>query len=234
MATRPWRSASSPRRSRAPAALPGRLPDHPGLGRPPPALDLQELRGDDPSRPRTRSPPCAATIGAAFGGALAVTTTSGPGIALKSEAMNLAIQVELPVIICDVQRGGPSTGLPTKTEQSDLLQVMFRPERRLAARGHRRRLAQGLLRRSRSKPAASPLKFMVPVVLLSDGYIANGSGTLEAARGGRPAGISPALPHRPRGFPALQPRPGGPWRGRGPSPARRAWSTGSAAWRKRT
>ena len=64
-------------------------------------------------------------IGAAFGGALAVTGTSGPGIALKSEAMNLAIVLELPMIIIDVQRGGPSTGLPTKTEQSDLLQVLY-------------------------------------------------------------------------------------------------------------
>lgn len=64
-------------------------------------------------------------IGAAFGGALAVTGTSGPGIALKSEAMNLAVVLELPMIIIDVQRGGPSTGLPTKTEQSDLLQVLY-------------------------------------------------------------------------------------------------------------
>jgi 2-oxoglutarate/2-oxoacid ferredoxin oxidoreductase subunit alpha len=66
-----------------------------------------------------------AVIGAAFGGAFAVTATSGPGIALKSEAMNLAIVLELPMVIADIQRGGPSTGLPTKTEQSDLLQVMF-------------------------------------------------------------------------------------------------------------
>jgi 2-oxoglutarate ferredoxin oxidoreductase subunit alpha len=64
-------------------------------------------------------------IGAAYAGSLALTTTSGPGIALKSEAMNLAMMLELPLIICDVQRGGPSTGLPTKTEQSDLLQVLY-------------------------------------------------------------------------------------------------------------
>src|SRR5574342_1427184 len=64
-------------------------------------------------------------LGASFGGAIGVTTSSGPGIALKQEAINLAVMVELPLIICDVQRGGPSTGLPTKTEQADLLQAMY-------------------------------------------------------------------------------------------------------------
>jgi 2-oxoglutarate/2-oxoacid ferredoxin oxidoreductase subunit alpha len=64
-------------------------------------------------------------IGAAFGGALAVTASSGPGIALKAEAMGLAMAVELPLVVVNVQRGGPSTGLPTKTEQSDLLQVLY-------------------------------------------------------------------------------------------------------------
>src|SRR4029079_18812735 len=64
-------------------------------------------------------------IGAAYGGALAVTTTSGPGMALKNEAMGLAIAVELPLVICDIHRGRPSTGLPTKTEQADLLQALF-------------------------------------------------------------------------------------------------------------
>jgi 2-oxoglutarate ferredoxin oxidoreductase subunit alpha len=115
-----------------------------------------------------------ATIGAAFGGALAVTTTSGPGIALKSEAMNLAIQVELPVVICDIQRGGPSTGLPTKTEQSDLLQVMF---------GRNGDSPLVVIAPSSPKDCFDiaieacriALKYMVPVVLLSDGYIANGS-----------------------------------------------------------
>src|SRR5207302_4395706 len=64
-------------------------------------------------------------IGTSFGGALGVTATSGPGICLKSEAMGLAVVTELPLVIIDVQRGGPSTGLPTKTEQADLLQAMF-------------------------------------------------------------------------------------------------------------
>jgi 2-oxoglutarate/2-oxoacid ferredoxin oxidoreductase subunit alpha len=116
---------------------------------------------------------CAA-VGASFGGALAVTTTSGPGIALKSEAMNLAIQVELPVVICDIQRGGPSTGLPTKTEQSDLLQVMFgrngdSPLAVVAAASPKDCFDTAL------EACRIALKYMVPVVLLSDGYIANGS-----------------------------------------------------------
>ena len=68
---------------------------------------------------------CASAVGASFAGALAVTSTSGPGICLKSEAMNLAVIMELPLVVLDVQRGGPATGLPTKSEQTDLLQVLF-------------------------------------------------------------------------------------------------------------
>jgi 2-oxoglutarate ferredoxin oxidoreductase subunit alpha len=116
---------------------------------------------------------CAA-IGAAFGGALAVTSSSGPGIALKAEAMNLALMTELPVIICDIQRGGPSTGLPTKTEQSDLLQVMF---------GRNGESPLPVISASTPKDCFEvaleacriAIQHMVPVVLLSDGYIANGS-----------------------------------------------------------
>jgi 2-oxoglutarate ferredoxin oxidoreductase subunit alpha len=116
---------------------------------------------------------CAA-IGASFGGALGVTTTSGPGIALKSEAMNLAVMTELPVVICDIQRGGPSTGLPTKTEQSDLLQVMFgrngdSPMPVIAASSPKDCFEVAL------EAVRIATHFMVPVVLLSDGYIANGS-----------------------------------------------------------
>jgi 2-oxoglutarate/2-oxoacid ferredoxin oxidoreductase subunit alpha len=116
---------------------------------------------------------CAA-IGASFGGALGVTTTSGPGIALKSEAMNLAVMVELPLVVCDIQRGGPSTGLPTKTEQSDLLQVMFgrngdSPMPVLAAGSPKDCFDTAL------EAVRIAIRYMVPVVLLSDGYIANGS-----------------------------------------------------------
>jgi len=116
---------------------------------------------------------CAA-IGASFGGALAVTSTSGPGLALKSEALNLAVMVELPLVVVDIQRGGPSTGLPTKTEQADLLFALF---------GRNNESPLPVL------AAASPadcfdlaieacrlaVRYMTPVILLSDGYLANGS-----------------------------------------------------------
>jgi 2-oxoglutarate ferredoxin oxidoreductase subunit alpha len=115
-----------------------------------------------------------AAIGAAFGGSMAVTTSSGPGIALKGEAMGLAVMLELPLIIVNVQRGGPSTGLPTKTEQSDLLQVMYGrngecPLPIIACRSP-----------SDCFDAAQEawrvaVRYMTPVVLLSDGYIANGA-----------------------------------------------------------
>jgi len=116
---------------------------------------------------------CAA-IGAAFGGALAMTSTSGPGLALKSEAMNLAVMVELPLVVVDVQRGGPSTGLPTKTEQADLLQALFgrnneSPMPVLAAASPADCFATAL------EAARLALRHMTPVVLLSDGYLANGS-----------------------------------------------------------
>jgi 2-oxoglutarate ferredoxin oxidoreductase subunit alpha len=116
---------------------------------------------------------CAA-IGASFGGALGVTTSSGPGIALKSEAMSLAVMTELPLVVCDIQRGGPSTGLPTKTEQADLLQVMFgrhgeSPIPIVAAASPKDCFDTAL------EACRIALKYMTPVVLLSDGYIANGS-----------------------------------------------------------
>ncbi len=116
----------------------------------------------------------AAAIGAAFGGALAVTSTSGPGLALKSEAINLAIMTELPLVICNVQRGGPSTGLPTMTEQSDLLQAMFgrngeSPLPVIAASSPADCFDTAI------EASRVAVKYMVPVILLSDGYIANGS-----------------------------------------------------------
>lgn len=117
---------------------------------------------------------CASAIGAAFAGALAATSTSGPGICLKSEAMNLAIIDELPLVIIDVQRGGPSTGMPTKSEQTDLLQVLYgrngespmpviaatSPTDCFDAAYHACKIA---------------LEHMTPVVLLTDAFIANGS-----------------------------------------------------------
>ena len=115
-----------------------------------------------------------AALGAAFGGALAVTTSSGPGIALKSETIGLAVSLELPLIICDIQRGGPSTGLPTKTEQTDLLQVMYgrngeAPVPIVAAS------SPGDCFDAAIEAARIALTYRTPVFLLSDGYLANGS-----------------------------------------------------------
>lgn len=113
-------------------------------------------------------------IGASFGGAMALTTSSGPGIALKQEAMGLAVMTELPLLIINVQRGGPSTGLPTKTEQADLLQAMFGrngecPIPVIAARSPADcfDVVQEAWRIA--------VRFMTPVIILTDGYIANGS-----------------------------------------------------------
>lgn len=113
-------------------------------------------------------------IGAAFTGALSITTTSGPGVALKTEAIGLAVMTELPVIIIDVQRGGPSTGLPTKTEQSDLQQAITgrngeAPVVVIAPSTPADCFAMAL------EAARIATKYMVPVLYLSDGYIANGS-----------------------------------------------------------
>ena len=114
------------------------------------------------------------SIGAAYGGALAITTTSGPGMALKMEAIGLAIAVELPIVICDIQRGGPSTGLPTKTEQADLFQALYgrnseAPIPVLAA------ATPGDCFWMALEASRIALKYMVPVIVLSDGYLANGS-----------------------------------------------------------
>ncbi|WP_089107076.1 2-oxoacid:acceptor oxidoreductase subunit alpha [Streptomyces hyaluromycini] len=115
-----------------------------------------------------------AALGAAFGGALGVTTTSGPGIALKSETIGLAVSLELPLLVIDVQRGGPSTGLPTKTEQADLLQAMFgrngeAPVPVIAPRTPADCFDAAL------EAARIALAYRTPVMLLSDGYLANGS-----------------------------------------------------------
>ncbi|MGB3054751.1 MAG: 2-oxoacid:acceptor oxidoreductase subunit alpha [Acidimicrobiales bacterium] len=115
-----------------------------------------------------------AALGAAFGGHLAVTTTSGPGIALKSETMGLAVSLELPLVIVDIQRGGPSTGLPTKTEQADLLQAIYgrhgeSPIPIVAAHTPANCFDVAI------EAARIALKYRTPVLVLSDGYLANGS-----------------------------------------------------------
>jgi len=113
-------------------------------------------------------------IGAAYAGALAITSTSGPGMALKTEALGLAVAVELPLVICDIQRGGPSTGLPTKTEQADLLQALY---------GRNSEAPIPILAPSSPgdcfwiamEASRIAIKYMVPVIILSDGYLANGA-----------------------------------------------------------
>jgi 2-oxoglutarate ferredoxin oxidoreductase subunit alpha len=115
-----------------------------------------------------------AAIGGAFGGCIALTGTSGPGLALKSEAINLAVMAELPLIIMDIQRGGPSTGLPTKTEQADLLQAMF---------GRNGESPVPIVAPATPSDCFNmavaavhiAVKYMTPVLYLSDGYLANGS-----------------------------------------------------------
>jgi 2-oxoglutarate ferredoxin oxidoreductase subunit alpha len=113
-------------------------------------------------------------LGASFGGHLGVTTTSGPGIALKGETMGLAVSLELPLVIVDIQRGGPSTGLPTKTEQADLLQAMYgrhgeSPMPIVAARSPAHCFEAAI------EAARIAVTYRTPVLLLSDGYIANSS-----------------------------------------------------------
>ncbi len=113
-------------------------------------------------------------IGAAFGGQLAMTSTSGPGLALKGEALGLAIMTELPLVVVNIQRGGPSTGLPTKTEQADLLQAMYgrngeAPCAVIAAK------TPGDCFYAAIEACRIATKYMTPVVLLSDGYLANGA-----------------------------------------------------------
>ncbi len=115
-----------------------------------------------------------ATIGAAWGGALGVTSTSGPGVALKAEALGLAIMVELPMVLVDIQRGGPSTGLPTKTEQSDLFIALYgrhgeSPCPVVAAQ------SPGDCFWAALEAARIAIRYMTPVILLTDGYLANGA-----------------------------------------------------------
>lgn len=115
-----------------------------------------------------------AALGAAFGGSLAVTTTSGPGVALKSETIGLAVSLELPLLVVDIQRGGPSTGLPTKTEQADLLQAMFGRNGEAPVPVVAPRTPADCFDAAMDA-ARIALTYRTPVFLLSDGYLANGS-----------------------------------------------------------
>jgi 2-oxoglutarate ferredoxin oxidoreductase subunit alpha len=138
-------------------------------------------------------------IGASFGGALGVTTTSGPGVALKTEAIGLAVMVELPLVICNVQRGGPSTGLPTKTEQADLLQAVY---------GRNGEAPVPVIAASTPsdcfdaafEASRIALKYMTPVILLSDGYLGNGSEPWLIPDYSKLPDISPKFRTDPAGF----------------------------------
>ena len=156
-----------------------------------------------------------AALGASYGGSLGVTTTSGPGVALKSEAIGLAVALELPLIVVDVQRGGPSTGLPTKTEQADLLQAMFgrngeAPVPIIAPQSPSDCFFAAL------EAARIATTYRTPVFLLSDGYLANGSEPWQVPERGGPSGSDRRIHHegqldergRHDGVHAIRARPG--------------------------
>ena len=158
---------------------------------------------------------CASAVGASFAGALAVTSTSGPGICLKSEAMNLAVIMELPLVVLDVQRGGPATGLPTKSEQTDLLQVLFgrngeSPMPVLAATSPTDCFECAYMA---SKIA---LEHMTPVVQLTDAFVANGSAAWKLPKLADYPAIVP---------PYVRPEMQGSW-----TPYQRDEKTGSRYW----
>ncbi len=155
----------------------------------------------------------AAAIGASFGGNLGITTSSGPGIALKQEAINLAVMVELPLLVIDVQRGGPSTGLPTKTEQADLLQVLFgrngeSPVPVLAPRSPSDAFHTVI------EAARIAIRYMTPVIVLSDGYIANGQEPWRIPEASELERIQVSFREDPEGFQPYQ---------RDPETLARAW-----------
>ena len=158
---------------------------------------------------------CASAVGAAFAGDLAVTTTSGPGVCLKSEAMNLAVIAELPLVVVNVQRGGPSTGMPTKSEQTDLLQALYgrngeSPMPVIAATSPTNCFDAAYM------AAKIALEHMTPVVLLTDAFIANGSAAWKLPNLDEYPAINP---------PYVTPEMEGTW-----TPFQRNEKTGSRYW----
>ncbi len=178
-----------------------------------------------------------AALGASFGGHLGVTGTSGPGLDLKQETIGLALALELPMVIVDVQRAGPSTGMPTKTEQTDLFAALYgrhgESPMPIVAAVH----AGLVLRRRRIEAVRIAVKYRTPVaILLSDTYLANSSEPWRDPRRGLAAGDRAAVRDEPRttttaSCPTCATRTS---RARGRFPGRPASSTGSAAWRRRT
>ena len=181
-----------------------------------------------------RLQPSLSAIGASYAGALAITTTSGPGMALKTEALGLAVAIELPLVICNIQRGGPSTGLPTKTEQADLLQALYRSKFRSArfpfSRPPRPAIVSGL----RVEACRIAVKYMVPVILLSDGYLANGAEPWLVPELSEIPDFKVEFAKTMEGFSAVQTRSRKLWRAPGPYPARPDSSIASAASKSRT
>ena len=177
-----------------------------------------------------------AALGAAFGGALGVTTSAGPGIVLKSETVGLAVTLELPLVIVDVQRAGPSTGMPTKPEQADLLMVMFGRNSESPVPVVAASTPSGCFDAA-IEAARIAVKYRTPVFLLSDAYLANGSepwlipDVEHAARPSTPASRAGRTTATASSRTAVTRRRS---RGPGRSPARRVSSTGSAGSRRRT
>ena len=182
-----------------------------------------------------------AALGAAYAGSLGITTTSGPGVDLKSETIGLAVSLELPLLVIDIQRGGPSTGLPTKTEQADLLQAMF---------GRHGEAPVPIVAPSTPgdcfytaiEAARIAIKYRTPVFLLSDGYLANGSEPWKLPDVDSLPDISVSFRHRDqphrlrgqRGVLAVPARPRDPRPALGDPRDPRPWRTASGVSRRRT
>ena len=173
----------------------GVLPDHPGLRHPPRAEQAQGVRRARPSRPRTRSRASASAIGAAFAGALGVTTTSGPGSALKSEAIGLAVMTELPLVVVDVQRGGPSHRSADQDRAGRPAAGDVRPQRRGPVPDHRAASPADCFDAA-VEATGIAVTYRTPVILLSDGYLANGSEPWQHPRDRDAAGHRPRRSHR--------------------------------------
>ena len=177
-------------------------------------------------------------LGASYGGSLGVTTTSGPGVALKSETISLAVALELPLVIVDVQRAGPSTGMPTKTEQADLLMALYgrhgeAPVAVIAPRSPSDCFYAAL------EAARIALTYRTPVILLSDGYVANGSEPWLLPDVNELPDLSvefATAPNSPDGthVPAVPARSGDDGPAVGDPRHARAWSTASVVWRRPT
>ena len=219
------------------AALPRRLPDHAGLVDPRGARGAARSSASSRSRPRTRSPRAAPRSARRSAARSASRPRPGPAIVLKAETVGLAVALELPLLILDIQRAGPSTGMPTKPEQADLLMVLYGRNSESPVPGDRRRRRRPAASHAAIEAARIALTYRTPVYLLSDAYLANGSEPWlipdvdVAAR--HPGRVRDGAERR-RHVPAVPARPGDARARRGRSRARPGSSTGSAGSRRRT